>query len=108
MMNEYMVEGRPERIPTHPGEILREDVLPSLGISITEAAKQLGVTRQTLHRILKGSHGVTPAMAVRLGKFCNNSPSAWLRVQQAHDLRKAEIELEDEVRDIPGHITTFH
>ena len=56
-----------KRPPTHPGVILREDVLPSLGLSVSEAARQLRVSRQTLHRILAGTSGVTPEMAVRLG-----------------------------------------
>jgi addiction module HigA family antidote len=71
--------------PVHPGEILREDVLPSLGLSIVEAAEKLGVTRQTLHRIIAGENPrpVTPEMAVRLGKFCGNGPRLWLGLQSA-------------------------
>jgi addiction module HigA family antidote len=57
------------RPPTHPGAILREDVLPALNLSVSEAARQLRVTRQTLHRVLAETSGVSPEMAVRLGKF---------------------------------------
>ncbi len=64
---------RPKRPLTHPGEILREDVLPALGLTVTEAALQLRVTRQTLHRILSGRSSVSPEMAVRLGRFCGNA-----------------------------------
>ena len=92
---------RPSRCPTHPGELLREDVFPALDISISEAARQLGVSRQTLHRIMAGSHGVTPDMALRLGKFCGNGPRLWLGMQQAHDLWRAERRLSDEVQRIP-------
>ena len=79
-----------KRPPTHPGEVLREDVLPALGLSVIEVANKLGVTRQTLHRILSGRAAVTPEMALRLGKFCGNGPVLWLRMQQAYDLWQAE------------------
>ena len=81
------------RAPTHPGEILRQDVLPSLGLSVSAAARQLRVSRQTLHRILAGTSAVTPEMAVRLGKFCGNGPGLWLRMQEAFDLWHAEKRL---------------
>lgn len=80
----------PDFEPAHPGEIPREDVLPALGVSVTAAASALGVSRQTLHRILAGAAGVTPAMALRLGKFCGNGPHLCLRLQEAHDLWHAE------------------
>lgn len=76
----------PERPPVHPGEILREDVLPGLGIPVSTAAKHLGVTRQALHRVMAGTAAVSPEMAVRLGKFCGNGPDVWLKMQAAHDL----------------------
>ncbi|MGQ0741343.1 MAG: HigA family addiction module antitoxin [Alphaproteobacteria bacterium] len=78
--------------PTHPGEILREDVLPALDLSIMDAAAKLGVTRQTLHRIIarKNPRPVTPDMAVRLGKLCGNGPRLWLNLQGAYDLWRAE------------------
>jgi addiction module HigA family antidote len=60
------VINRLTRPPTHPGAILREDVLPALGLSVSEAARQLGVTRQTLHRIMAEKASITPEMAVRL------------------------------------------
>src|SRR5687768_9181069 len=78
--------GAENRCPTHPGEILREDVLPALELSVSEAARQLGVTRQMLHRILAERAAITPEMAVRIGRFCGNGPSVWLRMQQAYDL----------------------
>ena len=101
MTREYMINARPRRKPTHPGELLREDVLPALRISVTEAARRLRVSRQTLHRILAGDAGVTPDMAVRLGKFCGNGPGLWLRMQQAYDLWHAEQRLADELPKIP-------
>ena len=101
MTREYVVNTRPHRKPMHPGELLREDVLPALGISVSEAARRLRVSRQTLHRILAGDAGVTPDMAVRLGKFCGNGPGLWLRMQQAYDLWHAEQRLADELTKIP-------
>lgn len=101
--NEFFVTGVPRLPPSHPGELLRDTVLPALGLSISEAARQLRVSRQTLHRILAGSHAITPAMAVRLGKFCGNGPELWLRMQQAYDLWQAQEQLHDELPLIPTH-----
>ncbi len=101
MAQEYLVEEHPQRPPTHPGEVLREDVLPEMRISISKAARQLGITRQTLHRVLAGTHGITPEMALRLGKFCGNGPRLWLRMQQEYDLWHAERDLRDEIEKIP-------
>jgi addiction module HigA family antidote len=93
----------PHRPPTHPGEILREDVLPLLGITVSEAARQLRVTRQTLHRVLSGRSGISPDMAVRLGKFSGYSPALWLYLQYAYDLWHAHQRLKDEIEKIPAH-----
>lgn len=103
MKKEYPVTCRPQRPPVHPGEILKEDVLPALDLSVSEAARQLRISRQTLHRILKGTHAITPEMAVRLGKFCGNGPGLWLRMQQSFDLWKANEKLADELAQIPQH-----
>lgn len=100
---EIPVKTKPMMPPTHPGEVLREDVLPALKISVSEAARQLGVTRQSLHRIMATRQPVTVEMALRLGKFCGNGPELWLRLQQAHDLWRAEARLQDEIERIPAH-----
>jgi addiction module HigA family antidote len=91
----------PNRPPTHPGAILREDILPALDMPVSTAAKLLGVTRQTLHRILAEKAAITPAMALRIGKFCGNGPALWLRLQEAYDLWHAERVLRDEIAAIP-------
>jgi antitoxin HigA-1 len=83
--------------------VLREDVLPALDLSVSEAARQLRISRQTLHRVLSGKAGISPDMAVRLGKFCGNGPGIWLRLQQNHDLWHAEQRLTDELKKIPAH-----
>lgn len=95
------VSTRLHRPPTHPGAILRDDVLPALSLTVTEAARQIRVTRQTLHRVLSGQSGVSPEMAVRLGKFCGNGPALWLRMQQTFDLWHAEQHLRASWRRFP-------
>lgn len=100
---EIKVTKTPDRQPTHPGVLLREDVLPALNLSVKDAAAQLRVSRQNLHRLLGGEIAVTPEMAVRLGKFCGNGPALWLHMQGSHDLWKAEKALAAEVARIPSH-----
>jgi antitoxin HigA-1 len=102
-MLDFPVTRRPNRPPTHPGEILREDVLDALKMTVKDAAADLGVTRQALHNILNGSAAVTPEMAVRLGKFCGNGPDLWLRMQQARDLWDAQQKLAETIEQIPTH-----
>ena len=89
------------RKPTHPGAILREDVIPALGISVSATAEALRISRQMLHKILNETAPITPEMAVRIGKFCGNGPDIWLRMQQACDLWEAQQKLADEVKKIP-------
>jgi addiction module HigA family antidote len=91
------------RRPTLPGEILKEDVLPALNLSVAAAAKQLGVSRQALYKVLAGTVAVTPEMALRLGRWCGNGPGLWLRMQQAHDLWRAEQAMAAELAGIPSH-----
>ena len=99
-MNEYHVKRAIKRSPVHPGEILREDVLPALDLSVSEAARRIGVSRQQLHRILACTHPITIEMALRIGKFAGNGPGLWLRMQQAYDLWHAEQRMGDELSKI--------
>jgi addiction module HigA family antidote len=98
-MNEqdYPITEEPHMRPTHPGDILRQDVRPALGLSVTEMARRLRVSRATLHHLLACDIGVSPKMALRLGKLCGNGPGLWLRMQADHDLWKAERALHDEL-----------
>jgi addiction module HigA family antidote len=89
------------RPPTHPGAILREDVLPALGLSVSAAAEALGVSRQALHRLIAEAVSMTPEMAVRIGKLCGNGPRVWLAMQQARDLWQAERAMAEAVARIP-------
>jgi addiction module HigA family antidote len=86
--------------PTHPGEFLREDVLPALGIAKTEIAKRLGISRAMLYAILEERAPVSPAMALRLGKLLGTTPESWLNMQRDYDLRLLEQEMSDELDEI--------
>jgi addiction module HigA family antidote len=100
IMTEELTARRPNRKPTHPGAILREDVLPTLRLTVTEAARRLRVTRQQLHRILAEDSAISPEMALRLGKFCGNGPYLWIRMQEAYDLWQAEKKIGREIERI--------
>lgn len=78
------------RNPSHPGTILRELCIRALGLSVTDAAEGLGVSRVTLSRLLNGRAGVSPEMAVRLAKAFGSTPEHWLRLQMHYDIRQAE------------------
>lgn len=83
--------------PPHPGEVLREWIE---GISVTEAAQRLGVTRATLSRILNGSAGISADMDLRLAKALNTSPGSWYAMQADYDLWKAQKSFRAKVRPI--------
>src|SRR5258705_12714852 len=83
--------------PMHPGEMLREDVLPALGKSKAEIARLLGISRQTLYDIIAEKQPVTPGIAQRLGKLCGNGAELWINLQLAYDLLLAERELAGEI-----------
>jgi len=102
-MTELPASEDPGMIPTHPGELLREDVLPALGLSVTQAARELGLSRQMLHDILAERRAISPSTALRLGKFCGNGPDLWLRMQMNHDLWCARKELGTALNKIPTH-----
>ncbi len=85
----------------HPGELLREDVLPALGRTRAEIARLLGVSRQTLHAILTERSPVTPEMALRLGKLCGNGPDIWLALQTRYDLERLSKAKGSEIDAIP-------
>jgi addiction module HigA family antidote len=76
--------------PPHPGEIIREFCLEPLGLSVTEAAKGLGISRKTLSAILNGRAGISPEMAVRLSIAFDTSADSWLNQQSQYDLWQAE------------------
>jgi addiction module HigA family antidote len=98
-----MIKKAPKRglPPMHPGELLRDEILPALDRSKTEVAKLLVVSRQTLYDILEERQPVTPMMALRLGKLFGNGPDLWLTLQQRYDLHRAEQQLGEKIKTIP-------
>ncbi|MFN3671218.1 MAG: HigA family addiction module antitoxin [Bosea sp. (in: a-proteobacteria)] len=84
-MTDHVSPPTPSWCPTHPGELLREDVLPAVGKSKSEIAQLLGISRQHLHDILACRKPVSPATAVRLGKMFGVSAESWLQMQVKHD-----------------------
>jgi antitoxin HigA-1 len=80
--------------PPHPGEIIRELCVEPLGLSVTDAAKALKVTRKTLSTLLNGRAGISPEMALRLYRVFGRTPEGWLRLQSQFDLWKAEKSLD--------------
>jgi antitoxin HigA-1 len=87
--------------PTHPGELLREDVLPAIGKPKAEVARALGISRATLYDILNEKQPITPAMALRIGKVTRSNPEMWMRMQVAHDLRMAAGAMAAELAALP-------
>jgi addiction module HigA family antidote len=90
--------------PLHPGTVLRECVLPGLNLTVSQASRELGVCRQTLHRVLAGTAAVTPDMAVRLARLSSLPGQFWLDLQQAYDLARAEADLAEVLPTIPAHV----
>jgi addiction module HigA family antidote len=76
--------------PPYPGEIIREFCIEPLGLTVTAAAKAIGVTRKTLSALLNGRCGISPEMALRLSKVFGRSPEGWLRLQLQYDLWKTQ------------------
>jgi len=87
--------------PMHPGELLREDILPAVGRPKTEIARLLGISRQTLYDILNEKKPVTPAMALRLARMFGSNAESWTNLQRNYDLKIAEAELGDALDAIP-------
>ncbi len=79
----------PMKNPVHPGQVVRHDCLEALGLSVTESAKVLGVTRQALNNVVNGKAGISPEMAIRLSKAFGSTAETWLQMQVAYDLAQA-------------------
>lgn len=92
------------RQPTHPGAILREDVIPALkeqGVSVSQFVRDLHISRNLLYGIIGETRPITPNIAVRLGKVLGNGADIWLRMQQTHDLWVVENHLASELEEMP-------
>lgn len=91
--DDALLIGRP---PVHPGEFLREDYMPELGLSVAGLAKRLGVTRQTVNEIIREKRGLSPEMCLRLGRLFGTTPQFWMNMQQKVDLwNSMELHCED-------------
>ena len=90
-----------KRKPTHPGEVLLEDVIKPLGITITEAAQKLGVSRKTLSELTNQKSSLSPEMALRISEATKTSPESWLNMQTKLDLWKA-------LQKKPENVSEFH
>ncbi len=87
----------PDRITSHPGEILKEEFLVPLGLSAHALSLALRVPANRIGAILKGERGVTADTALRLSRFFGSTPEFWMNLQAMHDLTKAKVELGDTV-----------
>ena len=90
--------------PTHPGEMLREDFLPDYRLTVSNFAKALGVSRQTVNELLRERRSVSPEMALRLSRLFANSPEFWLNAQRAVDLWEATKNAKGKI----GHISPLN
>jgi addiction module HigA family antidote len=93
--------------PVHPGRVVRHDCLDPLGLSITAGAKVLGVSRQTLTKVVSGKSGISPEMAIRLTKAFGSTEETWLRMQLAYDLaaaRKDESRIKVRRQPVPEEL----
>ena len=79
--------------PPHPGRIVRQECIEPLGLTVTRAARLLGVTRQALNNLVNGKAGVSPEMSIRLSKAFGSSPEVWLGLQMEYDLAQAEKQI---------------
>jgi addiction module HigA family antidote len=89
-MAEYRAKRHASIKPLHPGELLREDIVPALGETKAGIARLLGISRQALYDILSEKAPVSADMAVKLGKLCGNGPNLWINLQRSHDLWHAQ------------------
>jgi len=89
-----------KRKPTHPGEILHEEVIKPLKLTITDAAMYLGVTRKTLSELVHGHSKLSPEMAYRIGKATNTSPAIWYEMQ-------ARLDMWEVMNNGPSNVSTF-
>ena len=92
-----------KRKPTHPGEVLLEDVIKPLGLTITEAAKSLGVTRKTLSELVNGRSSLSPEMAVRIATATDTNIESWVAMQSKLDVWRAQKAKPKGVRRFSQH-----
>ena len=98
----------PMKKPPHPGGSIRRSCLEPLGLSVTEGAKILGISRQALNNVINGKSGISPEMAIRLSKAFGSAAETWLQMQLAYDLSvarrneaKIKVRCQQIVRELP-------
>ena len=109
-MKEYPASKKADRCPTHPGQLLREDILPAIGRNKSEIALALDISRQHLYDILNEKKPVSPEVAAKLGKAFGDGPGIWLRMQAAFDAWHAERQVDTsdvEVLSVMAHARGF-
>ena len=89
-IREKVIERKNRLPPVHPGEIIKEDILPSVGLTVTAAAKALRVSRQMLHDILAQRKPLSAVMCLKVSRLFGGSPEVWMRLQADYDLKKTE------------------
>lgn len=89
IIREEVMERKNGLPPVHPGEIIREDILPEAGLTVTAAAKALGVSRQMLHDILAERKPLSAVMCLKISRLLGSTPGFWMRLQAEYDLKKA-------------------
>ncbi|MDX2221634.1 MAG: HigA family addiction module antitoxin [Rhodospirillaceae bacterium] len=104
MPRELKVRSEPRMRPPHPGAILRLDVLPALEVSVSQAARELGVSRQLLHGILAEKLPISADVAVRVGKWCGNGAHFWHALQSDYDVWQATARLAKKLKRIPTRV----
>src|SRR5208283_2452472 len=97
----------PMKNPPHPGRSIRTACLEPLGLSVTDGAEALGVSRQTLNNVVNGKSGISPEMAIRLSKAFGSTPETWLRMQLAYDLAAARKN-ESKIKVRRQHVEEVH
>ena len=95
----------PSRRPTHPGEILREDILPALNITQAVFASHLGVSRLSVSEILHEKRGISAEMAVRIARVIGGTPQSWLHMQEAVDIWEVEQKFQKNPESAPTAIS---
>ena len=88
--------------PPHPGRIVRQECIEALGLTVTQGARVLGVTRQALNNLVNEDAGISPEMAIRLEKAFGSTADTWLRMQSAYDLAQARKKDIDVQRFVPA------
>jgi addiction module HigA family antidote len=81
--------------PLHPGEVVKDILIENAQLSVTQAAKRLGIQRTTLSRLINGHAGISPEMALRLAKLCNTSVDMWINLQAQYDIAQAQNHMKD-------------